>query len=72
LIGIEVCQLYTFFDQPHVEKMMLGILLANLIEAGHGELMDELLAMPRDHIQAILWTFGKAEKPAFLDAQPAA
>jgi hypothetical protein len=68
----EVCQLYTFFDQPHVERMMLGILRANLVEAGHGELIDQLMSMPNDHKQAILWAFGRAEKPAFLDAQPAA
>jgi hypothetical protein len=68
----EVCQLFTFFDQTHVKNMMLAILRASLIEAGHGELMETLMSMPDDHKQAVLWAFGRAEKPAFLDAPQAA
>jgi hypothetical protein len=68
----ETASLYTFLTLPHVEELMLGILRASLIEAGHGEVIDALLALPYDHKQAILWAFGRAEKPAFLDAPPAA
>jgi hypothetical protein len=64
----EVCRLYTFFDQPHIQELMINILRANLIEAGHGDLIDELMSMPDDHKQAFLWAFGRADKPAFLNA----
>jgi hypothetical protein len=64
----EVVQLYTFFDMPHVKELMVGILRASLIEAGHGELMEQLLSMPDEMQQGILWAFGRAERPAFLDA----
>lgn len=68
----ETARLYTFFDLPHVKDLMIPILRASLVEAGHGELIDQLMAMPTDHKQAILWAFGRAEKPAFLDAPAAA
>jgi len=62
---------YTFFELPHVKEMMLPVLRASLIESGNSELIDELTTMPQDHLQAILWAFGRAEKPAFLDAAAA-
>jgi hypothetical protein len=64
----EVSRLYTFFEQTHVKELMTGILRADLIAAGHGKLMDDLLAMTDEMQQAVLWAFGRAEKPAFLDA----
>jgi hypothetical protein len=68
----DVVKLYTFFDQPEVEKMMIAVLRASLIESGQGELVDALIALPAEHQQAILWAFGRAERPAILDTPPAA
>src|SRR5215204_2796359 len=67
----ETASLYAFFELPRVQELMIGILRASLIKAGHGEAMDALLALPNDHKQAILWAFGRAEKPSFLDADAA-
>lgn len=68
----DVVALYTFLDQPHVKKMMLPVLRASLIESGNSELIEALTTMSHDHLQAILWAYGRAEKPAFLDAPQAA
>jgi hypothetical protein len=64
----ELVTLYTFLDLPHVKELIVPIIRANLIEAGHGSLMDELMSMPDEMKEAVLWAFGRAEKPAFLDA----
>src|SRR5689334_2225929 len=54
LSGAEVCQLYTFFEMTHVKELMINILRANMIEAGHGDLIDQLMAMPDEVKQAVL------------------
>ncbi len=64
----ETVSLYTFLDMAHVKELMIAILRADLAEAGHGALIDELMALPDEHKQAVLWAFGRAEKPAFLNA----
>jgi len=41
----DTVKLYTLLTSPRVKNLMLNVLRANLIEAGHGELMDEMLQM---------------------------
>lgn len=64
----EFAALFTFLQQPHVVRMALAILRADLREhcPGGAELLDDMLKLPDEHKQAILWAFGRAEKPAFM------
>jgi hypothetical protein len=43
-------------------------MMISILRAGHSEPIDKLMAMPDDDKQAVLWVYGRAEKPAFLDA----
>lgn len=43
----DTVKLYMLFNRDRVKDLMLGVLRADLIEAGHGELMEEVLTMAK-------------------------